>query len=524
MPFTFEYYDSGSATWKSLKAVLEKLTEELNGHEECEFYLANNSTNRGIVGSNVKVRLLWGTTVVWSGVLYKVVYGREILRCYAYNQAYEIMKSKVIDATYSGATPSAILQGIANAAGVVAGSAPTTPTRSVRFRKALCYDALEYLASMINKDFWGDYDSSGNPRINIGTKGVSRGTVTPISYPERGVDRGKKRDKVIIRGFDANGNEIEGTAGTGTNVAVFTENRAATVDELNTLAQKKLAELNKESSGLKISIKISVGYNFTAGDTVDINMPDLNLVGTYRVFRITKTNKECILEIDKEVELISKIFEKLRELEDKGIYVYDYAPATPTGLTVTLLSDASGARFSWNANTEKDLEGYYVYVDTVTPPATKVATVSQPNYIWQGDLSVTHYVAVSAFDKGGNESDKTSAVAFSKSAPSTPTGLTVSYDGQGGFVTISWNEIKGLDIDHYNLYIDTVNPPTALYAKVKGTKVQLPPLPDIVRGLHYVAVSAVDVLGVEGSKCAAVTLQDTTAPATPTSAVSATAV
>jgi len=77
----------------------------------------------------------------------------------------------------------------------------------------------------------------------------------------------------------------------------------------------------------------------------------------------------------------------------------------------------ANATVSWNANTEKDLAGYRVYVGTRSGlytfagpfEVTNSTSFTVPNL----PIGTTYFFAVSAFDKAGNESTKSNEVSKS---------------------------------------------------------------------------------------------------------------
>ena len=345
--WSIQYWDG--STWITLAGAVDKIIQELNGHEEATFKIANNETNRNIVASDRKVKILYDSTVQFKGLLTAPQYGLPTIKCICYNECYVKMNAKDFTHEYSNVPASTILSDICAAAGVVAGSCPSGGTSysakdvlqytgypiakdvvlrpfptgvgiSVRFKRAMCWDAAVFLARAVNADFWTDEDAYGNPRFNIGTRGSSKGSVTPISWPDRGIDRSKKRDKVVIRGVDSDGNEIEGSAGTGANVAVFTEKKASDVATLNNLAARTLAELNKESSGVKLPVVVSTAYNLFPGDTVTLNNPSLNLVGDFRIWKVTKYVTKADVEVDRPQNVTERDIQQMEALEDFGIY------------------------------------------------------------------------------------------------------------------------------------------------------------------------------------------------------------
>lgn len=156
--------------WNDWAAVFERLTQELNGHEELVFVVPNTETNRALVASDLRVRLLWGTTEIWRGLLQAVTYKRDVLECFAYVEAYSKMAKRDISQSFTDAAVGDILQAICDAAGVTKGECPSG-ARSVEFKSAICLDAAKWLADSCLADFWADYDANGNPRFNIGKRG-----------------------------------------------------------------------------------------------------------------------------------------------------------------------------------------------------------------------------------------------------------------------------------------------------------------------------------------------------------------
>jgi len=90
------------------------------------------------------------------------------------------------------------------------------------------------------------------------------------------------------------------------------------------------------------------------------------------------------------------------------------APAAPTGLTATAGKGQVG--LSWSANSESDLNGYYVYRATVNnaDQATKIATVAKDKTSYT-DLTVAagimYHYWLAAYDASGNESAKAGPVS-----------------------------------------------------------------------------------------------------------------
>jgi hypothetical protein len=95
-----------------------------------------------------------------------------------------------------------------------------------------------------------------------------------------------------------------------------------------------------------------------------------------------------------------------------------FPPATPTGLEITIIPATGQApayiELSWAINPEPDLAGYDVYRgETEDAPGERVNTETLPSPTFR-DMSVLpgkrYYYRVSAVDRSGNESPKSSAV------------------------------------------------------------------------------------------------------------------
>ena len=95
-----------------------------------------------------------------------------------------------------------------------------------------------------------------------------------------------------------------------------------------------------------------------------------------------------------------------------------FPPEAPTGLEITVVPATQQAsayvELSWAISPEKDLAGYSVYrSDVEGSPGDRVSTETLPSPTFR-DISVVagrrYYYRVSALDRAGNESPKSSAV------------------------------------------------------------------------------------------------------------------
>ncbi|RLF68068.1 MAG: hypothetical protein DRN26_00545 [Thermoplasmata archaeon] len=539
-------YRSGSNWVEKTDAVFKKIHQELNGHEECLFILPNTSSNRTFVGSDKKIRILYGSEVVFEGLLVGAEYSEELLVCFAYPEAYVKMDPKIIPSgsshavEYVGETISNVLQAICDEAGVQKGECPSG-TVSVRFIRSNCLKAAQFLADAVNKDFWADWDASLNPRFNIGTRQEHTNvSVDPLEWPKRIVDRSQKVTKVIIRSVDKDGNYIEGSAGTGDNIAVFTEKGAMDVDTLNTLAQKKLDELNTESSGVTLPLKVSQGYNLYPGDTVKLNKPELGWESevTYRVLAVTKTVDKVKIEVEKKVKTLDKELEDFKKYEEYGIYpiyeeqapsmenyfdkteddvtdIPDYIPSPPTftaeakeidtelqfrtwiEVTINVVENAGGYVVSYRKS--GPYEWHHIYVEQ--PPSSSTVTVITPDL----EAGTTYEIHVCAISKLGQASDWSSTINVTTktndTAPPTPSGLQATPLFNG--ILIEWQHVGAQDLSHYQVYRSiTDNPADAVSAGTTRGNVLLWKVkdPDADYITHYFWVTTIDNANNESEK------------------------
>jgi fibronectin type 3 domain-containing protein len=197
---------------------------------------------------------------------------------------------------------------------------------------------------------------------------------------------------------------------------------------------------------------------------------------------------------------------------DKSAFIFaPLQPAPPTGLTATVASSTE-VDLSWTAPTGIPAASYNVYKGPSSGNEDTSTTVN-PNPITTGTTfqvtglspSTTYYFAVTAVDRGGNESslsDDVPATTPAASAIAPPTGLTAKVVSSTE-VDLSWTAPTGIPAASYNVYkgpssgnedtTTTVNP-----APITGTTTfkvtNLSP-----STTYYFAVTAVDRGGNESS-------------------------
>jgi len=200
-------------------------------------------------------------------------------------------------------------------------------------------------------------------------------------------------------------------------------------------------------------------------------------------------------------------------------------PSTPTNVAAT--PNGGAPQVTWTASTDNvAVAGYSVYRDTsagFTPSAAnQVASgVTSTSFTDASGLVGTYYYKVIAVDGAGNASAASAAAAVTiadTSAPTAPTGVTTSLNGQTA--SISWTaSTDNVGVTGYQLYRGTSSGFTpdasTLVGSPSGTSTT-----DTVPGLgtYYYKVIAVDAAGNASapSSPASVTAGDTTPPTAPT--------
>jgi chitodextrinase len=132
------------------------------------------------------------------------------------------------------------------------------------------------------------------------------------------------------------------------------------------------------------------------------------------------------------------------------------APTAPSGLRASVQSQSS-VQLLWTAATDNvGVKGYRVWRSTDGTAFTKVADVSATNAT-DGGLAVNtpYWYRVDAYDAGGNVSPPSAAVQVKIpdiTAPSPPSGLTVSGRGPGR-IDLAWAAATdNVGVDRYRIY------------------------------------------------------------------------
>ena len=316
MSWTIQYL-SGSTWVTKTDAVIDQIVDEINGQlgasgeQEFDFIMPNTPTNLAFVETDQQVQILWGTTVVFAGLLR--AYKAKFLNITAtvYNSVFELMKKQTITGKYNNVAANTILAAICTACGMTTGSCPTTAI-STQFNSTDCYTAALNVANILGLNLF----NSGNT-VNIAVKGNQTPTsITIDTESEVEIDRSKAGyDGVIIRGVDQAGNVITGSAGntsSGYNVKTLTNKIAMSQSTLNSLATEYLQSLQQTNSGSPLVCDISQAALLNSGDLVTVtNGSDFGLSGSYEIATITKTLTKATIEIVHSVNDFSNLVDAM---------------------------------------------------------------------------------------------------------------------------------------------------------------------------------------------------------------------
>ena len=316
MSWTIQYL-VGSTWVTKTDAVIDQIVDEINGQlgasgeQEFDFLMPNTSANLAFVETDQQVQILWGSTVVFAGLLR--AYKAKFLNITAtvYNSVFELMKKQTVTGKYSNVAANAILAAICSACGMTAGSCPTTAI-STQFNATDCYTAALNVANILGLDLF----NSGNT-VNIAVKGNQTPTsITIDTESEVDIDRSKAGyNGVIIRGVDQAGNVITGSAGNtgaGYSVKTLTNKIAMSQATLNSLANEYLQSLQQTNSGSPLVCDISQAALLNSGDLVTVtNGAAFGLSGSYEIATITKTLTKATIEIVHSVNDFSNLVDAM---------------------------------------------------------------------------------------------------------------------------------------------------------------------------------------------------------------------
>jgi len=162
------------------------------------------------------------------------------------------------------------------------------------------------------------------------------------------------------------------------------------------------------------------------------------------------------------------------------------APATPSGLTATSLSNS--ILLEWAENTEGDLDGYEVYHNTTNDSgtATKIADCRTNYFFWhiedENDYAV-QYFWVKAVDRSGNTSGF-SSVASATPGKLAPVDLQIELRPWTSNIKFWFNEGSPDDI-YWSAPEDETADPVVEFADGTSVGINADSTTSLALGLHY---------------------------------------
>jgi hypothetical protein len=420
---TWEIFIDG----KFVGSELIEIRQELNAFETAKFAISNDIDNRLLVADDQTVVIKYLGTEVWTGTLQGIKYEQKRLVCTAYDTVYDLLSKKVIDNDFTTDTISTILTAVAAEVPGVSASTAAGGSHTVTFNQTICYDAVKFLARLANLDYY----SSGGDTINIAARGQARGVIPIESVSRRGINRNEKRDLILVRGQDSTGAKLTGTAGAGTDVTVFTEKKAQTQASLDALATDYLGQLNKDSSGVVLTINMVYAYPLQPGDTITVVNPSLNLDGSYKIWRISKKSVIAIVEVDVPESLLERLLEKTRNLEDLGIITYGVTDLADISGDLDDIADGTTYKKISGSDVTSNRVDYDKILDGSTYGKIKVDDITSNRVDYDKIGDGVSFIKVSASDLTSNRVDfdkLQDGTTYKKVSGSDLTSNRVDYD------------------------------------------------------------------------------------------------
>jgi hypothetical protein len=425
-----EYFDEGTSTWLPISGDLDQINED-ETDRNASFLIANTPGNRTLIQQDVMVNLWFDNKLQFAGILSGGDISAGKIKAICYDTIALILDQyDTFTKVYDQKPANTILADLLSGTGLnIDGSAPTTAI-SVVFYNANRLDVLKFIASTCGIEYWSDDGIT----VKFGQRGGTTWYPTTMRLSKRGIDRSKQVDCVRVRGLEATtGYHIVGVAGIpGGRTKVLDETTPTDVNGLNSIAAKKLTELQTDSSGAPITVLMTAvatsdneGADLGYGDYVHLENPKYLLNGNYRILQITKGKVKATFQVDKVRKSIDREIADLKSWENKGIYL----PGSTSwslnlqGLLVLLhLNEGEGTTAKNKAPVDDPIDGTITDPYWQEGPITKLLTLN-------GSSSMISLG--SASQSGINLTGKLSVGAwFSPSANDTTTRYVCHKDGQ----------------------------------------------------------------------------------------------
>ena len=317
------YYDEYEEAEVVLPAEFDQISDEVGGELILTFYLPNIGSFRNFVDnqSNSSVAAFFSGSLVCYGRFLRAELAAKKIMLTVYEEAMvRLDQAEPFTGVFDEIPANDILYEVTDHNDIVEiNECPTDPL-TVIFYNANRLDCAKFLAEALAQELF----SSGGSQISIGVKGNAEHEFDPdlrLSVSKRAIDFRKIANQVVIRGVNAQGYHIRGVAGSGTPCRTFNEDNVSTEAALNNIASKRLSELQTSSAGAPVSVPITQGYYFNAGDYINLYQPKYMLSGYFRMMQVVKKKTKVQMQLDTIRPDIAKVVADLKRWEDKGIYL-----------------------------------------------------------------------------------------------------------------------------------------------------------------------------------------------------------
>jgi len=317
------YYDEDDDADFVLPAEFDQVFDEVGGEAYLTFSVPNINNFRNFVENQqgVEVSAYFAGGFVFSGRFLSADLSTKKIKLTVYDAVMVALdQAEPFTGVYDEIPADTILSDITNGGDIVGvGECPVDPV-TVIFYNANRLDCVYFLAEALAAEAYSKYGSE----IDVGIKGNAEHEFDPdlrLSVSKRAIDYRKYANQVVIRGVDAQGYHIRGVAGSGTPCRTLNEDNVSTEAGLSNIASKRLSELQTSSAGAPISVPITQGYYFNAGDFINLYQPRYMLSGTFRMMQVVKKKTQVQMQLDKIRPDIAKVVADLKRWEEKGIYL-----------------------------------------------------------------------------------------------------------------------------------------------------------------------------------------------------------
>ena len=345
--YLVSYWDSVTSLWKPLyNTHIQEISDERRGIETATFTIPNTAANRTLLNLDDKdaatdtyIKIYYGTThnaahVAFYGVVTGGNLTKNVITVYCYNPSLLTMERapNPITESYTTTAADTIITDIKlNHSGVTLNLSLTyspaadpkldTPI-SIEFKGEDAMEAIRQVCEIADLDLWG---VSAAPLITFANGhifyvGTRTDTVnTPSYFPEESshsFDRRKTKSTIIIRGKDAGGTPIAGSAGVSGAVKTYIYPNPTDAATLGSLAIVKLALDSNPSIAIPITLLTEEAIFYHPGEYLVANKTELTLSGSYIIQRISKGETTSIAEVD---VLIPKEITALKDVSDMTV-------------------------------------------------------------------------------------------------------------------------------------------------------------------------------------------------------------